>query len=111
MNRHVVAGALGLLLGYLFLQLPEIGRVVIGVAALFLGAAYTRMRRQVDVGWLLLGAAVAPIWFLGRGALQSLSDPAIKVSGDWWPTLGAFLGFAVVGGIVVVRFRHAPSAS
>ncbi len=111
MRTWVLPLLVGLLTGYNALWLQELGWVIAAAVLISLPIVYLRLQRRAAVGWLFIGAAVAPILILGRTILHMLTDPAGQVyTGTWiFFTIAVILAGAGIF-VIVTSGRRQPAA-
>jgi hypothetical protein len=99
MRTWLPALLIGLATGYAVLWLREMGWVIGAAVLILLPVVYVRQHRGADVGWLFVGAGLAPIVLLGRTIVETLTDAAIQVGPDTWVF---FTGAVVLAGAGIV---------
>ena len=101
----------GLLTGYNALWLQEIGWVIAAAVLISLPFVYLRLQRRAAIGWLFLGAGLAPILILGRTIVSSLADPAVPVYTGTWIFFVVAVMLAGAGIAIVATARAAAPIS
>lgn len=96
---------IGLVTGFDALWLREMGWIIAASVLILLPIVYLRLQRRTAVGWLFLGAGVAPIVILGRTIVASIVDPAVHVFPGTWTFFVVAVVLAVAGIAITLRAR------
>ena len=106
MGPTIVVVLIGAILGFTGVFFGYNGAVAATLLAGALAAYYVRLGRHADVGWLLIAGGAVVVFLLGRGVIDSVVDPAVRV---FLPTyLGAAAGVVLLGtGAMILGVSYA----
>ena len=103
--RILVAAAIGASLGFLALRVGEVGWALAALLLSVMSVYYAAQGKRVELGWMLIGAGLAPGLILARNVLTAFADPAVSVYWDTWVMLGIAAGTTALGLLILGSIR------